>query len=74
MVSCAHSTGDTDVPYSEFLELCNRYHAKRFIAATDVHDFDRDEDSPFTNRLLEATLAFMEEKMPSNKRTDSREN
>ena len=71
---CAHSTGDTDVPYSEFLELCNRYHAKRFIAATDVHDFDRDEDSPFTNRLLEATLAFMEEKMPSNKRTDSREN
>jgi alpha-beta hydrolase superfamily lysophospholipase len=72
---CAHSTGDTDVPYSEFLELCNRYHAKRFIAATDTHDFDRDESSPFTERLLEATLSFLEEKLPSEiQKADSREN
>ncbi|MCD8021396.1 MAG: alpha/beta hydrolase [Clostridiales bacterium] len=72
---CAHATGDTDVPYTEFLELCNRFHAKRFIAATNLHDFDRDEDSHFTKRLLEATLTFMEEKLPANARyVGSREN
>ena len=72
---CAHSTGDTDVPYQEFLELCNRYHPKRFIAATTTHDFDREPDSPFTDRLLETTLTFMEEKMPRNKgRVGAREN
>ena len=72
---CAHSTGDTDVPYAEFLELCNRYHAKRFIAATDVHDFDREENSPFAGRLLETTLTFLEEKLPTNtQKTDSRQN
>lgn len=56
----AHSTGDTDVPYSEFLELCSRYRAQRFIAPGNVHDFDRDPENPFTPQLLKATLAFLE--------------
>lgn len=56
---CAHSTGDTDVPYAEFLELCNKYHAKRFIAPGNEHDFDRDPENPFTGQLLDATLEFL---------------
>lgn len=62
-IFCAHSIGDTDVPYSEFLELCNRYNAKRFIASANTHDFDRDETSPVTKQLLDATIAFMNQKM-----------
>ncbi|MDO4322748.1 MAG: alpha/beta hydrolase [Lachnospiraceae bacterium] len=58
---CAHSTGDPDVPYAEFLELCNKYHAVRFIASGNEHDFDRDPEDPFTGQLLEATLSFLKE-------------
>lgn len=58
---CAHSTGDTDVPYAEFSMLCEKYHAKRFIASGTVHDFDRDADNPFTRQLLTATLEFLKE-------------
>lgn len=61
---CAHSTGDMDVPYSEFLELCNRFRAQRFVASHNLHDFDRDEKNPVTTRLLEATLKFLELKLP----------
>ena len=57
---CAHSTGDPDVPYAEFLELCNRYQAARFIASGNEHDFDRDEDNPFTGQLLQATVKFLD--------------
>lgn len=60
---CAHSTGDTDVPYSEFLELCNRYRAQRFVVSHNMHDFDRDEKSPVTERLLEATIKFLDLKL-----------
>lgn len=60
---CAHSTGDTDVPYSEFLELCGRYRAQRFVASHNMHDFDRDEKNPVTARLLEATLKFLDLKL-----------
>ncbi|MGN1142889.1 MAG: alpha/beta hydrolase [Oliverpabstia sp.] len=60
---CAHSIGDTDVPYSEFLELCSRFNAKRFIASASMHDFDRDETSPVTKQLLEATVSFMNQKL-----------
>ncbi len=63
---CAHSTGDTDVPYSEFLELCSRFRAQRFVASHNMHDFDRDEKNPVTARLLEATLKFLEQKLPRN--------
>lgn len=57
---CTHSIGDTDVPYSEFLELCNKYAAKRFIASANMHDFDRDENSPVTAQLLKSTLEFLD--------------
>lgn len=59
-VFAAHSTGDTDVPYSEFLELCSRYGALRFIAPGKVHDFDRDPENSFTGQLLKATVAFLD--------------
>ncbi len=57
---CAHCTGDTDVPYAEFLELCSRYGAQRFIAPGSVHDFDRDEQNPFTGQLLRASVDFLD--------------
>lgn len=60
---CAHSTGDTDVPYAEFLELCSRYQAQRFVASHNMHDFDRDEKNPVTVRLMDATLKFLDMKL-----------
>lgn len=65
---CAHSTGDTDVPYAEFLELCSRYQPQRFVASHSMHDFDRDEKNPVTMRLLEATLKFLDLKLERIKR------
>lgn len=62
-IFCAHSTGDTDVPYSEFLELCNKYRAQRFVVSHNMHDFDRDAESPTTARLLEATIKFLDLKL-----------
>lgn len=60
---CAHSITDNDVPYSEFVELCNRYQPKRFIASCNTHDFDRDESNPTTTKLLEATIEFLNQKL-----------
>ena len=57
---CAHSTGDPDVPYKEFFELCNRYNPTRFVAQADIHDFDRDPENEFTPRLLDASIAFLD--------------
>lgn len=56
----AHAINDTDVPFDEFRELVSRYQPKTFIAACDVHDFDREEDNPFTGKLLESTLSFLD--------------
>ncbi|MDD2980266.1 MAG: alpha/beta hydrolase [Hespellia sp.] len=56
---CAHSTGDTDVPFAEFTELTNRYNPTRFVASGSVHDFDRDETSDAAIRLLDATVNFL---------------
>lgn len=61
---CAHSTNDTDVPYEEFLELCNRFNPKRFIAPCDTHDFDRDTDSQITHDLLDSSIAFLNKIIP----------
>jgi acetyl esterase/lipase len=58
---CTHSTGDPDVPYSEFLKLCEKYLPRRFVVSGDMHDFDRMEESPVTLQLLEKTLCFVEE-------------
>ncbi len=57
---CAHSTGDTDVPFQEFLSLCSRYNPKRYIASAKAHDFDRDTDNPQTKRLLEESVNFLD--------------
>ena len=60
---CAHSTGDTDVPYAEFLELCRKYRAQRFVVSRSLHDFDRDESDPAARKLLESTISFMEQSL-----------
>lgn len=62
-IFAAHSTNDTDVPYSEFTEICRRYHAVQFIVPGTLHDFDREPDNPFTPALLDATLQFLEDTM-----------
>lgn len=56
---CAHSLHDPDVPFSEFTELCSRFHATSFIAPRSTHDFDRDETDPITEQLLQTTLHFL---------------
>lgn len=56
---CAHSTGDTDVPFAEFQKLTEKYHAKRFIASGSQHDFDRDTSNAQTQELLKETLDFL---------------
>lgn len=60
---CAHSTGDNDVPFTEFNALSSKYLPEKYIAAAGDHDFDRDEDSPFTDELLNATIQFMEKNL-----------
>lgn len=55
----AHSTNDPDVPYAEFLALCEKYNPTRFISAGNVHDFDRDESAPDTEKLLSETILFL---------------
>lgn len=55
----AHSTNDPDVPYAEFLSLCEKYKPTRFISAGNVHDFDRDEAFPDTVKLLSETISFL---------------
>lgn len=56
---CAHSINDTDVPYSEFLELCSKYRAKRFVVSRPLHDFDRDESDSATSQLLDQSVDFL---------------
>lgn len=57
----AHSTGDTDVPYEEFRALQDKYHPETMIAVAPLHDFDRDTEDPFTAKLLEKSVAFLNE-------------
>lgn len=59
----AHSTGDNDVPFTEFNALTAKYHPVKYIAAAGEHDFDRDTESPFTKELLEKTVEFVEEQI-----------
>lgn len=60
---CAHSTGDTDVPYEEFLELQKRYRPEIFVASTDVHDFDRLTETAAAQELLKLTIKFLNNTM-----------
>lgn len=56
---CAHSMGDTDVPYEEFLALCSKYNAQRYIASCNEHDFDRNTSIPATISLLDSSVEFL---------------
>ena len=58
-ILCAHSTEDTDVPFAEFQKLTEKYHAKRFIASSSQHDFERDTSSVQTKELLKETIIFL---------------
>ncbi len=57
---CTHCMGDTDVPFQEFQALSQKYNAKRYIASGTQHDFDREEHTPMTKRLLDATISFLD--------------
>lgn len=65
LLFCAHSIQDPDVPYSEFTALTERYHPARFVAPCREHDFDRDECSPVTAQLLDATISFLNASLTS---------
>lgn len=69
---CAHSMGDTDVPYEEFLELCQKYNAKCYIASCNEHDFDRNTEIPATHSLLDSSIAFLDQRL-SNAAAEARE-
>lgn len=57
---CAHSMGDTDVPYEEFLALCSKYNAQRYIVSCNEHDFDRNTSIPATISLLDSSVEFLD--------------
>ena len=59
-VFAAHSSGDTDVPYSEFIAFSNKYRPEKFIVSIPEHDFDRNTDNPETAELLDRTSLFIE--------------
>ncbi|TCP96207.1 acetyl esterase/lipase [Cricetibacter osteomyelitidis] len=54
-----HATGDPDVPFTEFKALCDKYSVQRFIASSEMHDFDRDESAVQTTELLQHTIDFI---------------
>lgn len=58
-ILAVHSTGDPDVPFSEFNVLCEKFNPSRFVVASEHHDFDRDETSTLTQELLETSLNFL---------------
>lgn len=59
-VFATHSSGDTDVPYSEFIAFSNKYRPEKFIVSIPEHDFDRNTDNPETAELLDRTSLFIE--------------
>jgi len=60
-VFLAHSTNDTDVPYEEFLALCDFLkHSEKYIVSEAVHDFDRNTDTRSAKELLAKTIRFLD--------------
>lgn len=57
---CAHSTNDSDVPFTEFTKLSQLYSAVKYIVSGNTHDFDRDETAASTLRLLNSTIHFLD--------------
>lgn len=59
----AHSSGDPDVPFKEFIHLSNKYRPKTYIANSPEHDFDRNTNSFFTKELIANTIEFADDLM-----------
>ena len=55
----AHSTGDTDVPYSNSSPYAIKYHPDKFVASIPEHDFDRNTTEPETVELINKTITFI---------------
>lgn len=62
---CAHSMNDADVPYDEFLAICEKYTVTRYVSASKDHDFDRTDSSFLQLQLYQATIRFIEKQMPT---------
>lgn len=58
-----HAIGDTDVPFKEFNLIKNSYKASSYIAPLNIHDYDRDTESPFTKKLIDKTIEFLNKSM-----------
>lgn len=56
----AHAIADPDVPFAEFTALCSKFHPKRFVAAGNVHDFDRETDTLPAKQVIAESLAFVD--------------
>lgn len=56
----AHAIADPDVPFAEFTALCNQFNPERFVAAGNVHDFDRETDTPAAKDVLKKSVAFVD--------------
>lgn len=57
---CTHSIGDPDVPFEEFLQLSTRFHPTQYVVSANEHDYDREENSPFTKELLKQSISFLD--------------
>lgn len=56
----AHSTGDTDVPFDEYLSLLSMFpNAVHYTAYLPKHDFDADPNALSTRELLDAAVSFL---------------
>ncbi len=62
-VFCAHSIMDPDVPFEEFKALSRMCGAERFLVYSDVHDFDRLNNTDETGQLLKAAIRFLDDRM-----------
>ena len=60
-VFAVHSMNDPDVPFAECRALCDRFGiARPFIIPGNTHDFDRDPDHPYAERVLKESVCFIE--------------
>lgn len=56
----AHSFHDPDVPYTEAKELQGLFSGSLFSVSSQSHDFDRNPTDPAAQKLLHATLSFLD--------------
>lgn len=57
----AHSTGDPDVPFDEYLSLKELFpDAVHYTTFLPKHDFDADSNAPSTIEVLDVTVSFLD--------------